>query len=177
LSAGVALAIFNAIIATIMMGARLLFSVARDGLLPATANRLLSSVGARSGTPRAATLAMAIFSALCCLLASHLLLAFLSGLIVYGWGLVCLAVLIGHRKGLTGTGRLWRAPLYPLAPLLGLLMAVGFAAANLADAEAGRPSLIMLGLLMAAAIAWYHLVLKKRGWRPSISDIGQGGGA
>ena len=173
LSAAVVLAIFNAIIATIMMGARLLFSVARDGLLPGAANRLLSSVGSRSGVPRAATVGMVAFSALCCLLASHLLLAFLSGLIVYGWGLVCLAVLIGHRKGLTGGPGRWRAPLYPLAPVLGLVMAVGFAAANLADASAGRPSLIMLGLVMAAAIGWYHLVLKKRGWQPSISDIGQ----
>jgi amino acid transporter len=174
LSAGVALAIFNAIIATIMMGARLLFSVARDGLLPAAVNRPLSSVSGASGVPRAATLVTVAFSALCCLLASHLLLAFISGLIVYGWGLVCFAVLVGHRKGLTGGPGLWRAPLYPLAPLLGLLMAVGFALANLADATAGRPSLIILGLVMAAAITWYHLILKKRGWTPKTSDIIQG---
>ena len=173
LSAGVVLAIFNAIIATVMMGARLLFSVARDGVLPAAVNRLLSSVASASGVPRAATLVTAILSAVCCLLASHVLLAFVSGLIVYNWGLVCLAVLIGHRKGLTGGPGHWRAPLYPLAPLVGLLMAVGFALANLADATAGRPSLIILGLVIAAAITWYHLVLKKRGWQPSISDIGQ----
>jgi amino acid transporter len=171
LSAGVALAIFNAIIATIMMGARLLFSVARDDLLPTAANRLASSVSSTSGVPRAATLAIAAFSALCCLLSSHVLLVFISGLVVYGWGLVCLAVLVGHRKGLTGSSGLWRAPLYPLAPLLGLLMAIGFAVANLTDATAGRPSLIILGLVMAAAIAWYHLVLKKRGWQPKTSDI------
>jgi hypothetical protein len=48
---------------------------------------------------------------------------------------------------------------------------VGFAVANLADATAGRPSLIMLGLVIGAAILWYHLVLKKRGWQPSTSDV------
>src|SRR5262249_12599054 len=42
---------------------------------------------------------------------------------------------------------------------------------NLADAGAGRPSLILLGLVLGAAIGWYHLVLKKRGWQPSTSDI------
>jgi amino acid transporter len=173
LSTGVILAIFNAIIASIMLGARLLFSVARDGLLPAAANRLISSVAFASGVPRAATLVTAVFSALCCLLASHVLLAFMSGLIVYGWGLVCLAVLVGRRKGLTGGPGLWRAPLHPLAPLLGLLMAVGFAVANLADATAGRPSLIILGMVIAAATIWYHLVLKKRGWQPRTSDIAQ----
>jgi amino acid transporter len=167
------MAIFNAIIATVMLGARLLFSVARDGLLPASVNRLLSSVAFASGVPRAATLVTVAFSALCCLLTSHLLLAFVSGLIVYGWGLVCLAVLVGRRKGLTGGPGLWRAPLYPLAPVLGLLMAVGFAVANLADATAGRPSLIILGLVMAVAITWYHVVLKKRGWQPRTSDIAQ----
>jgi hypothetical protein len=52
-------------------------------------------------------------------------------------------------------------------------MAVGFAVANLADATAGRPSLIILGLVMAVAITWYHLVLKKRGWQPRTSDIVQ----
>jgi hypothetical protein len=36
---------------------------------------------------------------------------------------------------------------------LGLLMAAGFAVAKLADASAGRPSLILLGLVMGAAIA------------------------
>ncbi|HET7085431.1 MAG TPA: APC family permease [Rhizomicrobium sp.] len=173
LSAGVVLAIFNAIIATIMVGARLLFSVARDELLPAAANRLLSSVGSTSGVPSSATLVIVAFSALCCLLASHLLLVFISGLIVYGWGLVCFAVLVGRRKGLTGGTGLWRAPLYPLAPLLGFLMAIEFAIANLADATAGRPSVVLLGLVMTAAIIWYHKVLKKRGWQPRTSDVAQ----
>src|ERR1700679_2098941 len=171
LSAMVVLAIFNAIIATLMMGARLLFSVARDGLLPIVVNRPLSSVASASGVPRAATLVTAAVTFLSCLLSSHLLLVFISGLIVYGWGLVCLGVLVGHHKGLTGGPGLWHAPFYPLAPLLGLLMAIGFAVANLADADAGRPSLIILGLVMAAAIAWYYIVLKKRGWQPKISDI------
>jgi hypothetical protein len=41
-------------------------------------------------------------------------------------------------------------------------MAVGFAVPKLAGGSAGRPSLIMLGLVMAAAIIRYHLQLKKR---------------
>lgn len=172
LSAAVALAVFNALIAQTMVNGRLLFSVARDGLLPGAAGRLLTRVEPNSGTPRAATIAMTLFAAACCLLGEHILLVFISGLIVYGWGLVCLAVLAGRAKGLTGGPGFWRAPLHPLAAGIGLLMAIGFAIANLVDAEAGRPSLILLGLVVAAAIAWYWRVLRPRGWTPQIGDIG-----
>jgi amino acid transporter len=41
----------------------------------------------------------------------------------------------------------------------------------LATPRALRPSLIILGLVMAVAIIWYHLVLKKRGWLPRTSDV------
>lgn len=172
LSAGVALAIFNAVIAGIMVGARLFFSMGRDRLLPEAASRFLSRVEPRSGVPRMATLAVALFSALCCLLPSHTLLVFMTGLIVYGWGLVCLSVLVGRAKGLTGGPGFWRAPLHPLAPGIGLVMAIGFAVANLLDAEAGRPSLILLGLVLLAALAWYWKALRPRRWVPSAGDLG-----
>ena len=44
-----------------MGGARLFFSLGRDGLFPGRVNRMLSSVDAHSGTPRAATLAVGSF--------------------------------------------------------------------------------------------------------------------
>lgn len=112
LSAGVALAIFNANIVSLMGCARLYFSLGRDGLFPAPMNRLLSAVDAH-GTPRAATLVVAAFTAACCFLPAHTLLVFISGLLVYGWSLVCLAVLEGRRKGLTGASGYWRSPLFP----------------------------------------------------------------
>jgi amino acid transporter len=172
LSAGVALAIFNAIIAGIMIGARLFFSMGRDQLLPVAAGRFLSHVERGSGVPRIATLVVVIYTALCCLVPSHLLLVFMSGLIVYGWGMVCLAVLVGRATGKTGGAGSWRAPLHPLAPGIGLVMAIGFAIANLLDAEAGRPSLILLGAVVALAVAWYWRRLRPRGWMPSMGDLG-----
>jgi amino acid transporter len=172
LSVGVVLAIFNAMIAQIMMNARLFFSLGRDELLSGAANRLLAGVHAKSGAPRRATLVAAVFSALCCLLDSHVLLVFISGLLVYAWGLVCLAVLVGRRKGLTGQAGYWRAPFYPAAPVLGLILAVVFTVADLADADAGRPSLVILGLVVMAAVIWSEFVLKRRpgGWKPSLLD-------
>ncbi len=170
LSGAVALAIFNANIVGVMGAARLFFSMARDGLFPAPVNRVLSGVDTRSGTPRAATLAVGAFVAACCFVNSHVLLVFLTGLLVYGWSLVCLAVLIGRLKGLTGGPGYWRAPLYPLAPVAGLAMAVVFTISDLADKDAGRPSLLLLGLVVLAALGWSQFGLRRRGWTPQLGE-------
>jgi len=170
LSAGVALAIFNANIVAIMGGARLYFSLGRDGLFPGPVNRLLAGVDAHSGTPRAATLVVGAFAAGCCFVPAHALLVFMSGLLVYGWSLVCFAVLIGRMKGLTGGEGYWRSPLFPLAPVLGLGMAVAFTIADLLDADAGRPSLLLLGGVVVAALAWYQFGLRRRGWTPQLGE-------
>ncbi|QUD88387.1 APC family permease [Phenylobacterium montanum] len=172
LSAGVALAIFNATIAQIMFGARLYFSLGRDGIFPGPVNRLLAGVHEQSGAPRGATMVVAVFSLLCCFLSSHTLLIFNTGLLVYGWSLVCLSVLVGRRRGMTARPGYWRAPLGPLAPLLGLVMAGGFTLADLADHDAGRPSLILLGGVVLAAVAWSHFALRRRpgGWAPVLAE-------
>lgn len=169
LSVGVALAVFNATIVSIMQAARLVFSLGRDGLFPGPVNRLLAGVHPTSGTPRAATLVVGAFAAACCLLPSHVLLIFISGLLVYGWSLVCLAVLMGRLKGLTGGAGFWRSPLFPLAPVVGLGMAVVFTIADLADKDAGRPSLLLLGAVVAALL-WYQFGLRRRGWTPKLGS-------
>src|SRR5580658_11232006 len=92
----------------------------------------------------------------------------MSGILVYGWSLVCLAVLIGRMKGLTGGPGYWRSPLFPLAPVAGLLMAAAFTISDLADKDAGRPSLMALGAVVLAALAWSHFGLRRRGWTPRL---------
>ncbi len=166
-----ALAIFNALIAQIMTYARIYYSLGRDKLFTPGLNRVLSQVHARSGAPRNATLILGVFAAASCLLSAHVLLVFITGTTVYAWGLVCLAVLIGRRRGLTGAAGYWRSPLYPLAPVLGIGMAVVFALADLTDPDAGLPSLIILGLVVIAAVIWSRFVLSRRpgGWSPHIA--------
>ncbi|HLZ76832.1 APC family permease [Phenylobacterium sp.] len=171
LSAGVALAIFNALAASVMIYGRLYFSLGRDRLFGARLNGWLARVSP-GGVPRSATLTVTAFGLACCFIDGHVLLVFMSGLLVYGWGLVCLAVLIGRRKGLTGAPGYWRAPLFPLFPVLGLIMTAVFTVSDLMDADAGRPSVLLLGLVVLAALAWYYLVLKRRpgGWTPSLEQ-------
>jgi amino acid transporter len=170
LSLGVSLAIFNAMVATLMYTARLFFSMGRDAIFPGAANRLLAAVHPKTGAPRAATLAVTAFAAGCCLLPSHVLLVFISGLIVFALALVSLAVLVGRRRGLTGKAGFWRSPLYPLAPVAGLAIAATFAAADWADADVGRPSLLVMALVVAAAVLWHRVALSRRqaGWAPRL---------
>jgi len=170
LSAAVALAVFNALIAQLLFSARLFFSFGRDRIFPRRINLALASVHGASGVPRTATIGVAIAAGICSLLSSHVLLVFVSGLIVYSFALVSFAVLMGRARGQTGCRGLWRSWLYPLAPILGLVLALAFAAADWADPDAGRPSLVILGALLLAAFAWYRLVLSRRpgGWVPRI---------
>jgi amino acid transporter len=172
LSAAVALAVFNALIAQLLFSARLFFSFGRDAVFMPRINAALASVHTSSGVPRTATIAVAIGAAFCALLPSHVLLVFVSGLIVYAFALVSFAVLIGRVRGQSGSPGLWRSWLYPLAPLLGLALALAFAAADWADPDAGRPSLVILGLLLLAALAWYRFVLSRRsgGWAPRLES-------
>jgi amino acid transporter len=173
LSAGVILAIFNALIAQIMFSARLFFSLGRDEVFYGVANALLARVHFPSGAPRVATWVSGAIAAGCCLLDTHTLVVFTAGLTVYSLALVSVAVLVGRLRQQTGQSGYWRSPWYPLAPILGLILAVGFGIADLLDADAGRPGLLLLGALIGAGLLWHHFVLRRRpgGWAPRVASI------
>jgi amino acid transporter len=172
LSIGVIVAIFNALIATVMFSARLFFSLGRDAIFHPKVNALLRSVHPASGAPRAATWAVGMLAAGCCLFGTHVLLVFISGLTVYSLALVSVAVLVGRSRHFTGQPGFWRSPLFPLAPALGLLLAAGFGVADVLDADAGRPSLLLLGTFILAGVLWHHFVLRRRpgGWTPHVDS-------
>jgi amino acid transporter len=172
LSAGVALAVFNALIVGTMFAARLFFSFGRDGIFHRHVNSMLGKVHRATGAPRAATWSVGVLSAACCLLDTHVLVVFMSGLTVYCLGLVSFAVLVGRSRHLTGQPGYWRSLLFPLAPILGLMLAVAFGVADLLDADAGRPSLLLLGAMIAAGLLWHHFVLRRRegGWAPQVES-------
>ena len=173
LSAGVLVAVFNALIAQIMFSARLFFSFGRDEIFHPMINAALAKVHRSSGAPRAATWIVGAISAACCLLDTHVLIVFVSGLTVYSLALVSLAVLVGRSRRLTGQPGYWRSPLYPLAPVLGLIIAAAFGVADLLDADAGRPGLLILGAMTVAGLLWHHFVLSRRpgGWTPQVESI------
>ncbi len=170
LSAMVVLAVFNALIAQIMFTARLFFSIGRDDIFHPVLNRLLASVDSKSGAPRAATLFAAAITGACCLIDGHALVVFTAGTTAPLLALVSLAVIVGRRKGLTGRAGYWRSWLFPLAPVLGLVISAIFLVANLLDPDAGRPGVLILIVMMASGVAWYAFVLRRRpgGWTPRL---------
>jgi amino acid transporter len=114
---------------------------------------------------------MGAITAACCLLNTHALVVFIAGMTVYSLALVSYAVLIGRSRRLTGQPGYWRSLLFPLAPIAGLVLAVVFAVADLLDADAGRPSLLILGAMIAAGLLWHHFVLRRRGWAPRVESM------
>jgi amino acid transporter len=101
-----------------------------------------------------------------------MLVAFISGLTVYVLLLVSFAVLIGRPRRLTGQPGYWRSWLFPAAPILGLILAIAFGAADLLDEDAGRPSILILGAMIVAGLLWYNCVLRRRpgGWAPRVES-------
>jgi amino acid transporter len=170
LSAGVVLALFNALIVQMMFMGRLFFSFGRDGIFGPRLNRVLARVHGASGAPRAATCAAGVLTAACCLLDSHVLLVFSTGVLAYVFGLVSTAVLVGRRRGLTGRNGYWRSPWFPLMPVLGLGITAVLVLSDLFDADVGRPSLLLFTALIVAALTWYWRVLSRRpgGWAPRL---------
>lgn len=147
LAAGVALAVavavLNNIIAFAVASSRLLFATGRDGLWPAGVSRRLARRHPRFGSPWVAVLVLMLIAVALSLVDPRRLLVLLSGEVFTGLLLV-IAIVIGRRRGLTGRTT-FRAPLFPLAPVIGLIAVMAFLAADWLDRGAGRPSLILLG--------------------------------
>ena len=162
-SAGVAAAIFNSLVACMLAYSRYLYATGRDGIWPKPVSRVLSSLHPRLHSPVVATLLLAGLSALTCLLGEKAILVLLSGN-VSDYLLISIAILVGRRKG--ATGRFYKAPLHPFVPVFGLAVTAMSIVADWLDPDAGRPSVMLLAGLFLAALAYYHLRLRQvsKGW-------------
>lgn len=157
-SAGVFAAIFNNVIASVLGLSRLLYATGRDGAWPQPLNRLLSLMHPKAKSPTAATLLLGGLACLACFIPPDALIILLAGEI-FSQLLISLAVLVGRRRGLTG--EFFRAPLYPLVPIFGLLTWLAFVIANFADPKAGRPSMALLTTVFLGSLA-YHVWKRRR---------------
>jgi amino acid transporter len=158
-SAGVIAALLNNVIASCMVFSRLLYSTGRDGIWANPINRLLSYLHPRFRSPLVATLIVAAVSSVATLLGEKYLLIFLSG-DVSAYGLISIAVLVGRPR--RATGRHFRAPFYPLLPVLCVIFTALAVVADWMDPDAGRPSTILLSGLFLLALGYYYLRLRHR---------------
>ncbi|WP_425229659.1 APC family permease [Sphingomonas sp.] len=167
---GVALAIVNALIAWVLACARFFYGTARDRSWGAPVDRLLTAIHPRTGAPWIGTLVVGAVGMLLCFIDKARLEVWSgTGLIAIYAG-IAVAVMVGRRSGASAHAP-YRMPLYPLAPLVTVaaLFYVGWT--NWMDRQTGRPALIATAVQIAAAAAWYWLVLRRRGaWTVNVPE-------
>jgi len=162
ISLAVALAIINAVLAILLITSRLVFSSAREQAWPRSANRALSSVHRRFGTPWIATVATGAVCALLCYVDPQLLLVVTGTSIVAAYAALCLAAIVGRRNGSTARAA-YRMPWFPAAPILALA-ALGYVVyQNALDEKIGRPSLLVTAGIVLASLLYYLGALRRRG--------------
>jgi amino acid transporter len=160
MSLAVALAIFNAMIAVALMAGRQLYSTGRDGLWPAPVSLALATVHPRFGSPWVATLVMGAFGLAACFVNPHILVLILGNGNVAIYAGLCLAALVGRRSGVTRHAA-FKAPLFPLPPLFGLLFLAGVVGFDLID-PAGRRGLAATVIAIGASLAYAAVIARAR---------------
>ena len=161
MSTGVALALFNAMIASALMGGRQLYSSGRDRAWPGRLSAALARLHPRFNSPWIATLAIGATSLLWCLVKLDLLVVLIGDGTAAIYVCMCLAALRGRRSRIT-THAAYCMPAFPLLPILALIALAGVGAADLLDPE-GRKGLIASAATVLASTLYYRFVLRRRG--------------
>jgi len=163
IGAGVALAIFNAMIAVALSAGRQLYSTGRDGLWPKPANRALAAIHPRFGSPWIASLMMGAAGLVGCFIDPKVLVLILGNGNVALYAALCVATLVGRRSGATRHA-VYRMPLFPVAPVLAFVALAAVVWFDLHDA-AGRQGLAATAATVGAAALYAVFVLRRnRSW-------------
>lgn len=162
-SAGIALAILNAVIVMVLQNGRVIYASARDQAWPAPVNAVLTRLHPRLNTPVPATLAVALPGALLAYLADIESLLGVTAVIVSSvYLLLAIGALAVRRTPHSG----WKMPLWPLAPLV-VIVALTYALSQSASVDLA----ITAGIVLAA-VAYEVLYLRpRRGSRFLVDDM------
>lgn len=167
-SIGIAIAIFNAVIAIIIQIARLVYASARDRSWPDAMDRLLGSIHPSTKSPVAATVLVGVVAAIAGFAVpfNWLLIATGSGVVVM-YVVVALSAIQARRLNL-GRGGGYRMPLFPIAPAVVLIvMAYVVYLTVITDVA---PLLVSLGAVVLG-VAWYYgFIHPQRGTRWTLPD-------
>jgi len=160
---GVAVAIVNAAIVTLLAAARFFWCTGRDRTWGPRWDALVGHIHPRLESPWIATLAMGVIGTACCFVNLSFLLIVSGGGLIVTYTAIAIAALIGRRGGATAHS-LYRMPFFPAAPIVTLIALTGVLYANWQDVEEGRPALVATAAQIGLAAAYYWLVLRRRGW-------------
>ncbi|WP_354670610.1 hypothetical protein [Amycolatopsis solani] len=118
-----------------------------------------------------ATAGTGIVAAALCFVDPQLLLVVTSTSIVVVYAALCLGAIVGRRTGATAHAQ-YRMPWFPVAPVLALAVLVFVVYQNLLDPAVGRPSLLVTAGIVLLAVAYYVLVLRRRGGWELAEPVG-----
>ncbi|MEI9891394.1 MAG: APC family permease [Caulobacteraceae bacterium] len=157
MSLGVALALFNAMLAISLMGGRQLYSSARDQAWPPRISAAVCRLHLRFNSPWVATTVLGLTGVLWCLMPLDLLLILIGEGTAAIYACMCVAAIRG-RKGAAAHAA-WRMPLFPLGPWLGLLALIAVGVSELFDPDA-RKGLIATAAVVIVSVGYYRLALR-----------------
>jgi amino acid transporter len=165
-SISIAIAIFNACLAGFVGIGRNVFAMARTRLFATPINNVLLRLIPSTDAPWVAILLIGASTAVATYIPLYFKVLVLSGnytilTAFYVWG-----VLAGRRSGRTGIGR-YKTPLWPLIPLIGVVIVMGEVVVLWLDPESGRKSLFVCTGIYLIGYCYYRFVLMRRpgGWR------------
>lgn len=164
-SLGVAIAIFNAVIAALLTLGRVVYSSARDQTWPQPLNRALGTLHPTQRTPWMATLAFGVLcGAVDAVSSVAAIVTFTSVVILFIYALTALAAL-GSRFMQPALKRPFRMPLWPLPPIVALA-AVALALSK----QSNEDMIIVAAIVAAAAIYWFAYLHPRRAsrWSPVV---------
>ena len=157
MSLGVALALFNAMLAISLMGGRQLYSSARDQAWPPRVSAAVSRLHLRFNSPWVATTVLGATGVLWCLMPLNVLLILIGEGTAAIYACMCVAAIRG--RGGAAAHAAWRMPLYPLGPWLALAALIAVGVADLFDPDA-RKGLIATAVTVIVSVGYYRLALQ-----------------
>jgi amino acid transporter len=161
-SIGVAIAIVNAAIASVLAFSRFFYSTGRDGVWGRRVDAWVTTIHPGFHSPWIATLIVGGVGVAACFVPLTLLLVVSGAGIAITYLGIAVAAMIGRRSGATDHGH-YRMPLFPLAPVVTIAALAYIFWTSWQDAETGRPGLLATAAQMLLSAAYYILVVKRRG--------------
>jgi amino acid transporter len=157
-SLGIAIAIFNAVIAIIVQFGRILYSAARDSAFPGPSSGWLASVHPTFRSPWIATILVGLIGVVLCLTVDLGTLITLTGAsLVLNYAGIALAALVGRAVGASDHSP-YRMPFWPVPPILALL-ALGYITVQ----QSQTALLVTGGTIIIGLVYWAIFIYPKRG--------------
>jgi amino acid transporter len=161
-SLSIALAIINAVLATVLQNGRFFFSTGRDNCWHPSINDHFTRTHARFHSPWVGTLVAGGLAIIACSLGLQFLLVLTGAGITVTYVALSVAALSARWRN-RSTHAVYRMPLFPWMPIIALLVLGYILYLSWLDPDVGRVSLIATFAAMVLSLAYYFLFVRRRG--------------